>query len=150
MYIELKGFRYASTRTNFSFRTATFLRGIFFSWSPKQLQCRENQATENTPDLARNRCCYRFSVKGTQDLSVKNWMMPPSKIYITSLARSQPGKRPLTAIAMPYTCTPLETKPTMSMAMDSTTNQPRKRQRLTHLSPDEKLMRRYVLLLLLS
>lgn len=30
----------------------------------------------------------------------------------------------------------------MSMAMDSTTNQPRKRQRLTHLSPDEKLMRR--------
>lgn len=43
---------------------------------------------------------------------------------------------------MPYTCTPLETKPTMSMAMDSTTNQPRKRQRLTHLSPDEKLMRR--------
>ncbi|XP_072043633.1 X-box-binding protein 1-like [Amphiura filiformis] len=64
--------------------------------------------------------------------------MAPTKIYITSLARTQPGKRPLTAIAMPVTTTSVDTKPAYLDAPAP----PRKRQRLTHLSPEEKLMRR--------
>ena len=63
--------------------------------------------------------------------------MAPTKIYITSLAKAQPGKRPLTALAMPVTTT-IDSKPAYLDAPAP----PRKRQRLTHLTPEEKLMRR--------
>lgn len=75
-------------------------------------------------------------MKEKQDIDLKKPTMAQTKVYITSLAKAQPGKRPLTALAMPITT--LETKPAYLEAPAP----PRKRQRLTHLTPEEKLMRR--------
>lgn len=68
---------------------------------------------------------------------IKKPKMAPTKIYITSLAKAMPGKRPLQALAMPV-MTLTEAKPVLY----DPAVPPRKRQRLTHLSPEEKLMRR--------